>query len=148
VTVELDRNVGLGRALQVGLKERSCPIVARMGSADIADSDRRLVLSLYHWVSLFFLTSQIEYFPLVLLEAQALGLPFLYFPVGNVRELGRGHCHSPTRRDAPIHQRSVKAASRVERLGARGKMQSLAEHLESQIQEQYVRMIRGIVDTH
>jgi hypothetical protein len=32
-------------------------------------------------------------------------------------------------------------------LGARGRTQSLAEHSESRIQEQYVRMIRGLVDT-
>jgi glycosyltransferase involved in cell wall biosynthesis len=110
-------------------------------------SDRRLVLSLYHRASLFFLTSQIEYFPLVLLEAQALGLPFLSFPVGNVRELTGGIVVRPQDVTPRFIRDLLRQPAVLKDLGTRGKMQSLAEHSESQIQEQYVRMIRGIVDT-
>jgi glycosyltransferase involved in cell wall biosynthesis len=111
-------------------------------------SDRKLVLSLYRRASLFFLTSKIEYFPLVLLEAQSLGLPFLSFPVGNVHELRGGIVVRP--RDVTPHFVSdlLKQPALLKDLGARGKRQSLAEHSESRIQEQYMRMIRAIVDSH
>jgi glycosyltransferase involved in cell wall biosynthesis len=132
---------------------RSCGAQCRRESARsnritlLDGSDRELVISLYHLASLFFLTSQIEYFPLVLIEAQAVGLPFLAFPVGNANELAGGVVVHP--RDVTcrfisdlIGQRAI-----LNDLGARGRTQSLAEHSESRIQEQYVRMIRGLVDT-
>jgi glycosyltransferase involved in cell wall biosynthesis len=110
-------------------------------------SDRKLVLSLYHRASLFFLTSQIEYFPLVLLEAQALGLPFLSFPVGNVHELAGGTVVRPRDVTPRFIRNLIQQPAMMKDLGTRGQMQSLAEHSESRIQEQYVRMIRRIVDT-
>jgi glycosyltransferase involved in cell wall biosynthesis len=110
-------------------------------------SDRKLVLSLYHRASLFFLTSQIEYFPLVLIEAQALGLPFLSFPVGNVHELAGGMVVRPRDITPGFIKNLIQHPAMMKDLGARGQMQSLAEHSESRIQEQYVRMIRKIVDT-
>ncbi len=38
--VRLEKNMGLGNALNVGLKECSCPLVARMDSDDIAEKNR------------------------------------------------------------------------------------------------------------
>ena len=111
-------------------------------------SDRRLVLSLYHRASLFFLTSQIEYFPLVLLEAQAIGLPFLSFPVGNVQELAGGIIVRPRDVTPRFISDLLKHPAVLKDLGARGRIQSLARHSESQIQEKYVRIIHGLADTH
>ena len=105
------------------------------------------MLSLYYRASLFFLTSQIEYFPLVLLEAQALGLPFLSFPVGNVHELAGGIVVPPRDVTPRFISDLLSQPGVLKDLGERGKMQSLAEHSESQIQQQYVCGIRGIVDT-
>lgn len=110
-------------------------------------SDRKLVLSLYHRASLFFLTSKIEYFPLVLVEAQALGLPFLSFPVGNVQELSGGIVVRPRDVTPEYISNLLQQPTALKELGARGKLQSLAEHSESRIQKQYIRLISSIVDT-
>lgn len=109
-------------------------------------SDRNLVLSLYHTASLFFLTSQIEYSPLVLLEAQALGVPFLSFPVGNAQELAGGIVVRPRDVTAPFITNLLRNPSTLNDLGARGKVQSLAEHTESHVQEQYVGLVRKILE--
>ncbi len=110
-------------------------------------SDRKLVLSLYHKASLFFLTSQIEYSPLVLIEAQALGLPFLSYPVGNVRELAGGMVVRPRDVTPRFIGNLIQQPAKMKDLGTRGQIQSLEEHSESRIQEQYVGMIHRIVDT-
>jgi glycosyltransferase involved in cell wall biosynthesis len=111
-------------------------------------SDRELVLSLYHRASLFFLTSQIEYCPLVLLEAQSVGLPFLSFPVGNVQELAGGVVVRPQEVTPRFIGDLLEQPAVLRDLGGCGKKQSLEQHSESQIQEQYVRTMRRVVDTH
>jgi glycosyltransferase involved in cell wall biosynthesis len=133
-----------GRGCAAQCKRKS----ARSDRITLLDgSDRKLVLSLYHRASLFFLTSQIEYFPLVLLEAQAVGLPFLSFPVGNAHELLGGIVVRPRDVTPGFIRNLLQQPAVLKDLGARGQRQSLAEHSESRIQEQYVRLIRRILGT-
>ena len=51
---------------------------------------RPLVISAFFEADLFVLTSEVECFPLVILEAMAAGTPWISFPAGNVRELQGG----------------------------------------------------------
>jgi glycosyltransferase involved in cell wall biosynthesis len=109
-------------------------------------ADRKLVVSLYQLASLFFLTSQIEYSPLVLMESQAAGLPFLAYPVGNASELAGGVVARPRQVTRRFIGNLLGQPDVLKDLGARGRMQSLAVHSESRIKEQYVRLIRGLMD--
>lgn len=64
--------------------------------------DRQLIAALYAGATFFFLASYIEYAPLVLLEAQLSGLPFVTTNVGNAGNLKGGYIWP--RRNSRRHQ--------------------------------------------
>lgn len=129
--------------------ENSClKQAARSDRISILDgTDRKLVLSLLHRASLFFLTSRIEYCPLVLLEAQAAGLPFLSFPVGNAHELSGGITIDSRRLSPQYIENLLQQRPKLDELGRRGRAQSRAEHSEPVIQEQYMRLLYHVTGT-
>ncbi|MCX6031406.1 MAG: glycosyltransferase family 4 protein [Chloroflexi bacterium] len=56
----------------------------------VADAPRPVVVSAFLEADVFWLSSYVEAFPLVILEAMASGTPFVSYDVGNVKELSGG----------------------------------------------------------
>lgn len=82
------RHISTGRwplGLMALLAEGGCPRKRVL----IVDLPRCDLVDLYKTANLFVLASHVEYSPLVLLEANAAGTPFLASPVGNSEEIAR-----------------------------------------------------------
>lgn len=107
-------------------------------------SDRSLVLALYNTAKLFFLSSSIEYAPLVLLEAQASKLPFISFPVGNARELEGGIVLSKQEITPSFVQTLIDDNLHLKQLGERGYFQAQRSFNQEVVLQQYKTLIEKI----
>lgn len=106
--------------------------------------DRELVLSLYHVSTLFFLSSSIEYVPLVLLEAQAARLPFLSFPVGNAVELAGGIVLPPKAFSKDRIEALLANETKLAELAAKGYEQVQERYRQETVLTQYVDLFRQL----
>ncbi|MNX65813.1 putative glycosyltransferase EpsF [compost metagenome] len=107
-------------------------------------SERSLVLALYRTAKLFFLSSSIEYVPLVLLEAQASRLPFISFPVGNAREMEGGVVLSKQEITPPFIQTFLNDDQRLNQLGEQGYLQVQRSFKQEIVLQQYQTLFEKI----
>jgi glycosyltransferase involved in cell wall biosynthesis len=98
---------------------------------------REDIISAYHQADIFVLSSKIEVFPLVILEAASVGLPFISTNVGNVKELKGGIIvSSPEEMAINIDKLLDNPEYRI-KLGLEGKKQVLERYTWENILQQY-----------
>ncbi|MBI1746643.1 MAG: glycosyltransferase [Acidobacteria bacterium] len=111
----------------------------------LADVPREWVVSAYKEADLFLLGSQVECFPLVILEAMAAKTPFLSTNVGNVAELSGGIVSRPENMVAHLQGLLDNAAQRRE-LGEAGHREWLAKYTWTKVVDQYENLYRALMD--
>ncbi|NTU71290.1 MAG: glycosyltransferase family 4 protein [Coriobacteriia bacterium] len=128
----------IGNAVAGGCLEQCRASANESGGRIIvaADVPRALVVAAYHEADLFALTSQVECFPLVILEAMASGTPWLSTDVGNVTDLPGGVVAAPQEFAAQLG-RLFDAAGERAALGSAGRSAWLEHYTWERIVDQY-----------
>jgi glycosyltransferase involved in cell wall biosynthesis len=111
----------------------------------IDGSDRFTVLSLYKIARLFLLSSSVEYFPLVLLEAQGSRLPFLSMPVGNASELEGGIVLSPKKITKTVVSNLLGNEAVLQSVAERGYRQATESCPEARVMQEYEKLFTGML---
>ena len=123
-------------------------VAASRNKVLIDGSDRFTVLSLYKIARLFLLSSSVEYFPLVLLEAQGSRLPFLSMPVGNVSELEGGIVLSPQKITRTVVSSLLDDEAALQSVAERGYRQATEFYSETKVMREYEKLFTGMLMRH
>ncbi len=108
-------------------------------------TDRQTLIDAYCQADVFVMPSEVEAAPVVILEAMAVGLPWVGFDVGNVKELSGGIV---VQNEAQMREAIValqQSPTLRQQLGAEGQAQVIERYDWKQVAEQYWQLYQTVV---